>query len=836
MKRLFRQLGKKSVLAFLYPFCIMLMILIVRGIYPFGDKSFLHMDMYHQYMPFFAEFLHKLKNGESLLYSWNVGMGSNFLALFSYYLASPANWLVVLSPEKYLMEFMTFLIVIKMSLCGVTFYQYLKYHFKEERYSMVLFSCFYALSGFLAAYNWDIMWLDNVILAPLIILGLEKLFYEKKFLVYTLTLGLSILSDYYLSIMICIFVVLYFLVLLFAEPKRWKAIFPFAGSSLLAGGLAGVLLLPTYFALRFSEFGQFAFPKKISTYFPLWDVVARHFMNVVTEQQLDHWPNIYCGVAVFLLLPAYVLNRRIPWRERLGKLALSAFLLLGFSVNMLAFVWHGFNYPDSLPARQSFLYIFLMLLMCYEAFVKLRSVSTKVLWGSLAGTLMYVLLCEKFLGYDGDFTLASFYGTGIFLLLYAGLLCLYHRGNFGNRRIYAGFMVLSTAVVLLESGINMASTSVSVTSRSAYLEDLDAYEKLVARVRERDDGFYRFEKWKRTTKNDGNLVGYPTATVFSSTANSYIGDLYEKWGMGYSKVFYCFDGATPLTSALLNVKYMFSETPREEAGGLYRFVDEEDGIYLYECSLSLPLGFVAPEGFHMPEEKLDRTVTTPFEVQNDMVQELADGERIFIPVSVQDEGAAVRIDILETGYYYAFSRSKKTKNMTVSVDGRETEYKKMGNGYILPIGYVEAGSEVLLTCEENVELNIAACRLEMETLQTVIEKLQSQTFSVEDFSSDYIRGHIQVDTPGELVLSIPYEPGWSILVDGKEVEPDWYAEAFLSVWLEKGEHQITLTYFPQGLKAGIAVSVLSLAVLAVICILQQKDGNTVRKTKKQEDR
>lgn len=44
--------------------------------------------MYHQYAPFFSEFRHKLLSGESLLYSWDVGMGVNFAALYAYYLAS----------------------------------------------------------------------------------------------------------------------------------------------------------------------------------------------------------------------------------------------------------------------------------------------------------------------------------------------------------------------------------------------------------------------------------------------------------------------------------------------------------------------------------------------------------------------------------------------------------------------------------------------------------------------------------------------------------------------------------------------------------------------------
>ena len=76
-----------SVLAFFVPAFIMLVLFIIRGIYPFGDRSFLFSDMYHQYMPFLSEFVHKIKAGEGLSYSYNVGIGSNFLALYVYYVA-----------------------------------------------------------------------------------------------------------------------------------------------------------------------------------------------------------------------------------------------------------------------------------------------------------------------------------------------------------------------------------------------------------------------------------------------------------------------------------------------------------------------------------------------------------------------------------------------------------------------------------------------------------------------------------------------------------------------------------------------------------------------------
>ena len=75
--------------AFLLPFVIYAVICFRNGVFPFGDNCILHVDMYHQYEPFFTEFMDKLKHGGSLLYSFRLGLGSDFVALFAYYLASP---------------------------------------------------------------------------------------------------------------------------------------------------------------------------------------------------------------------------------------------------------------------------------------------------------------------------------------------------------------------------------------------------------------------------------------------------------------------------------------------------------------------------------------------------------------------------------------------------------------------------------------------------------------------------------------------------------------------------------------------------------------------------
>ena len=321
-----------SVLAFFVPAFIMLVLFIIRGIYPFGDRSFLFSDMYHQYMPFLSEFVHKIKAGEGLSYSYNVGIGSNFLALYVYYVASPFNWLVFLLPESLIMEFMSYLVILRIGLMGLTFSIYLRKTFGKADPAVILFSTCYALSGYLAAYNWNVMWLDCLILLPLILLGAERLAREGRWIMYTVTLGLCILTNYYISIMICIFLVLYFGMLLITEyytmtegqSQKVKTVFcrigRFAFASLLAGGLAAALLIPEVCAILRTDFGNSDFPATLESYFSVFDMLARHCLCVTTERGLEHWPNIYCGVAVFLLVPMYALNEKISVRKRFCNL------------------------------------------------------------------------------------------------------------------------------------------------------------------------------------------------------------------------------------------------------------------------------------------------------------------------------------------------------------------------------------------------------------------------------------------------------------------------------------------------------------------------------------
>ncbi|MDR2044467.1 MAG: YfhO family protein [Clostridium sp.] len=938
-------------LAFFLPFLVMLLLFVANGIYPFGNRSFLFSDMYHQYMPFFSEFMRKIKAGEGLGYSWNVGLGSNFLALYVYYLASPLHWLSFLFPEKHLMEFMSYLVTVKIGLCGLSSCFYFRRHFRTKDLSVLFFSTFYALSGYMAAYNWNIMWLDVVVLAPLVLLGLEQLVREGRGGLYCATLSLSIFTNYYLSILLCVFLVFYFLFLLLTageyggedgltgsrakkgegppvgsaagsdagQDKRASAgfaagsragksaaaCFRFVGCSVLAAGMAAVLLIPEVCAIWRTDFGSSDFPQKLEAYFPVLDMLARHCVGVATERGLEHWPNLYCGAAVFLLLPLYVLNDGIPVRQRFGRLALAGLFLFGFATNIADFIWHGWNYPDSLPARQSFLYILVVLTMCLEAFRQIgRTEKKRILHGYLAAAV-FLLFCEKFTDSE-DFPVEAELVTLLLAAGYAILLYLY-RSRAGDedgaepggeepdgagaalekrgkppektavRRWKQRLGFIAMAAVLGEASVNMYHTSVGTTSRSAYLDQQADYLALLAETTEKinseEKAFFRIEKFTRKTKNDGTLTGYPTASVFSSTMNSDVARLYQKWGMRHSKVYYGFDGATAFTSALLNVRYLFDaaeetnprpaakESPpaqepvreriaegsgresapepeafwRGKAGPLYELRRVSGDVALYESKAALPFGYVAPEGYQLPEGYQDE----PIKLQNRMVRDLGISEDLFRSVGPVQSGEEVFLTADATGYYYAVTPSSGTSKITADfpradrrkgsvLSGTETrEYADLKKASVLSLGYLEEGETVILRNgdeeDETPEIKLQAYRMEQEVLEEALAALSREHLTEVAYDSTHISGGIRMSRSGRLILSVPYETGWSITVDGETAQPVLFGGTLIALDLEAGYHTLEMTYVPEGKYAGILVSVAGWLVGAGI-LLRWKSG------------
>ena len=813
------------IVAFGLPFLICVIICIGNGVYPFGDNCILHIDMYHQYCPFFTEFLNKLQTGGSLQYSWNLGLGSDFVSLYAYYLASPLNFLILLCPKSHVIEFMTLLIILKISASGLTFFLYIRHHYKligkdgrmhkNQMIPALVFSTAYALSGFVAAYSWDIMWMDCIALFPLIMIGLERLVQEKKAGLYYITLALCIFCNYYISIMICIFLVFAFALLFFSQKKgKGGAILRFGWYSLLAGASSAILLLPEIAVLSVSGSAEGGFPKTAEFYFNILAELGRGAAVTSVYTGNDHWPNLYAGAFSLFLVWIYVLNRRISWKEKAPRIAMLVFFLVSFAENQLDYIWHGMHFPQALPGRQSFLYSFVLLSMGFAAVRKRKG--TRIWNIAVAAIVSMALLLVA--GWYGDETVTepvSLVITALFICVYAVAFVLTKITGKKKRLAFAQFAVF---VAVAELAVNMAATGFGTTSRVAYTEKQSDYEKLLEMAKEDNEetgsGFYRVEDTGRKTKNDDSLYGYASATIFSSLMNLDVSHLFQSLFMEGGKNFYCYNGATPLSSSLFSVKYMLSDNALEESP--YRILVGGSGkSFLYRNNFSLPLGFVMDE-----QAIADWNVSTADRMAslNSFASALgAEGQMLYPATYVTDANAGdTTIDIAEDGYYYADYESCTSDTLTVNrSDGWTKQYSKTSHRYLIELGECKAGDEIHILNSNMESIEFEVYQLNEKVVQQAFDTLNAQTMQLTDMTDRKIEGKIQVQNAGRLVLSVPADEGWTLYVDGKETEIEPLADALVGVHLEKGRHTIKLCYTTPGVKAGAGFS-LGAVVLFMI--------------------
>lgn len=813
------------IVSFAIPFIICIGICIANGVYPFGEQCILHVDMYHQYCPFFTEFMNKLKTGGNLMYSWNIGLGSDFISVYTYYLASPLNWFLFLCPENHVIEFMTLLILLKIAFAGFGMYLFLEDGAGQEmRVWGLLFSTAYALSGFVCAYSWNIMWMDSVALAPVIMLGLKRLVKEQRPMLYYVTLSLSILANYYISMMICMFLVFYFAVLFFENRGKLAAVLRFAWYSLLAGGTGVILMLPEMKILSYSGSSGISFPKEPEWYFSIIPELSRGCTTAAGYTGTEHWPNLYAGAFSYLFLVLYLCNSQISWKKKLPRLGMVVLFLLSFANNYLDFIWHGLHFPDSLPGRQSFLYIFLILVLGFEVLknrdgIRVWQIGLSALFcGLLLGAGAYMT--------DTEITdPMSFLVTALFIFCYAvlgGLLC-FCRKKFHEED---GWLVISRknqlvlqkmlfAVAMAELVINMAVTGFYTTSRTTYTEKWESYQNLLACAEE--ESFFRVEDTERLTKNDDSLLGYASATQFSSLMNINVSHFFQSLYMEGGKNFYCYNGATPIPSAMLSVRYFLSETLLPDSP-LRTYIKGDDKQHLYRNNYCLPIGFV------MEEEAVDAlnlNVHSKLEGINQLGRLLGAQEDMLRPAAytMESEPGETRITVQEDGYFYADNTDCMSDTLTISSeDGRSTTYSKTTHRYLFDLGYYHAGDVIRITNRKSEEIPFFAYKLDMKAVEQAYEVLNRQTFEQTGHTDTSVDGNIQMDHAARLIFSIPSEEGWSLFVDGTKQEIIDFEDTFISVSLPPGEHQIHLQYQTPGLLEGAAMSVCC-AVLAGISLL-----------------
>lgn len=863
----FLKVNRHVFAAFFIPVFILTLVFAITGIYPFGQQQIAVIDMYHQYVPFLGELQYRLQGGGSLFYSWNSGGGCNFWCLLSYYGASPLNLILILFPQKLLMEGITVILLIKVGLTGSFMFIYLK-NIRTcadgivdmiSGWHTVSFACMYALCSYVIGYYWCIMWLDAVMVLPLCVLGLSRLISEGRIAMYTISLAYIVFANYYISIMVCIFILVYYPVLYFITVRgegvktcvltALKA----AGCSLLGIAMSAVMLLPTYISMKNAYYFSSDMPEEWSFYEDALDVINQLLPDAHLTY-LDGLPNLCCGFLVTMMLIIYFISRDIQIRE---KALNGVFLLLMFfsmNINKLDFIWHGMHFPNQLPFRFSFVVCFVITGMAYRVFKRIDGTDPKTIMKVIAGMAAYYVFAQKLLADKVDDVQIFFYYGLAFLAMYSVVLMLHRTGRIGSR----SFAVLLTAVVCVEllattwNGIELIGNS----SRETYNENRSSITAL-AEYAGREGGstesggdgtFSRMEVDDPIIHNCPALYHYRGMGQFSSTLNADTTGLMEKIGFeghpGSNRFNYV--ETCPVLNCITNTNYLIGKNKKIEDAD-FEFVKKSGNSRLYKSRYPLSIGYMLPESIRT----WNPVSEDPFENLNGYIKAATDGQisNVFEDAGageVEDYGMAsyysgnntlectlneseengtviLTFKAKKSGKHYVYAAADSAERITIErQDNKKDTEVQSDCGSVLNIGDLKKGEEFRIRVEfekdRDGRVRTHVCTLDGSAWDKAYGLISENLMTVTDAGDTFIRGTVDVTERGMLMTSVPYEDGWHLKVDGNSrTISELAGGSWISLPLDVGVHKIELSFRPPGIIAGLIITLLSAAALLFMC-------------------
>lgn len=825
------------------------------GMWPFGEKTGMVVDMHHQYAPLLSGLRDAILNGKLSLYNFEVGLGANYLSLGAYYLASPLNLLLLLFPENLLAEGILLITLIKNALCGAMFALCVQQVYGKRGLHIPVVSLMYSLMMYLLAYSWNIMWLDVVMILPLAVYGFERLMSKGKYLTYVLSLAYALYVNYYIAFMLCIFLVLYFFTYCTRVQREGRAVAVcfgrFAGFSVLAAGLAAFLLIPVFFALKLTSAADSSLPEITNT-LDIFQLLGRHLAGTSPTIRSGNLPNLYCGVLSAVCVPLFALNKHIALRARLSYLGLWLVMAFSLLINWSDLLWHGLHAPNDLPYRFSFLYSFVLLLMAYMTLEHIEGIGLKQVFAVLAGAVAYLVIEERF---GGDmYGFEVIYVNLILIVVYAVILALVANKKLRRRLAYALLLLVVGIELTVNAGYGILQVNGNeyFTRHDDYVDNeiTEALHAAVERTQEIGDakygkGKYRMEFLPRRTCVDTALFHYQGITNFASS--NYYSTTKLMGGLGYaingvnSHLYHSF---MPFTDSLLGIRYLVSE---KEMNGISQLTKVDTVTYgectyhIYENMQALSFGYVVDPTIR----DFDFTKYDPISSMEDLFAKLND---LYLPlfftnsidavsgtgaesgysiagfrVQPSDDGSAAVFTstISRPGQIYVYADCMAAKSMNIRYGDNESVSVSAHEPYLVSVGAMEMGETVTLevTADQYCSGNFYVVTLNEEAYDKGMEILANEQWEIEHMSNSRITGKVDASFAGVMMTSIPYDAGWTVRVDGEKVPTFGINDGLLAFHMGAGAHTVELTYYPTGWWSGVAVSIVSLAVLAVLLIM-----------------
>ena len=846
-------------LSILIPAVMILAIFLLFTITPFGNRTWLTIDLGQQYVDFFSYYQDTLlHHPEQFFYSFSKSIGGEMVSLWAYYLLSPFNLLFLLIPRSAIAMGVSLLIFLKLVSCTVSFAVLLDVKFKQRNWTTLLFALSYGFMSYLSANQFNVMWLDALIGLPLIILGVDALLQKRNPLYYVLPLSLTILSNYYTGYMICLFLGLYFpyAYLMANDSFSWKSFVKQFGRfifySVLSVGLIMVILLPTFYSLLGSKGTATTIAWSLkSEYNPLL-MASKLFLGSFDFHEMQKgYPNIFVGSLTLFSFLCYFKEKKIARFQRLYALFITVVILISFNIEMFDKLWHAGQLPNWYSYRFSFLFSFWMVFLGYQWALKKTAVGIRetfvYFFLVLAIGIGFILFPQDYLQ---GWQIALGFGLSMGILY--GLI-LIGRGKRTHQKFLISFVVIE---LLLNSIVTLSRLGYVMNAEfTAYQSSLANWSTVLLPA---ENEFYRSEKTMLRSKNDSLQVPTYGVSHFSSTFEKETEKFFDAIGVRQGTAYVNYSNGTLLTDALLGIKNTFIETTNATYNERWERKDLED----LPTIASFDEGYIVtnPNALSIayPMKAILKSMKVPtnhpITMQNQLAnalsgttspkniftkvpyettfENISDSPVVYQRIQLEDNTQVGTITLTFTPetddpIYLEMAGTMGEEDLEMTLNGEPYAfYPVQSKPVLLSAAKNQKGQpqtfQIIVKSDgfEFSKLNLYS--LNTSLLNERLEQTKAQELKLETFSATHFAGTMDVFEDSTVLTTIPYSTGWKVWVDGQEVETYKILDSLLGFTISKGTHRIEYRYTTPFLLEGSLVSIASLLLLVFILYRRKK--------------
>lgn len=732
-------------------------------------------DYFLQYVPFIKELKRMVTSG-SLAWSWNSFLGDSFIGAYSYYTVfNPFAWLVALFPDDYILYGTMFATILKLSISTIGSMLYMRRFCKHDSYALIG-ALLYTFSGFTLVNTSFYFFLDVIAVFPFLMYGLELLICEKKQTVYILSLLLNAAINYYFFVSTVILIVLYVIFRLklykiSVWKQEWKTFCHIAICSILGIGLAGIALMPSFYAILGSGKATESIGTNIELfYYP--QLILERLRTLVAPIESGRYhaffdTSTWSSTAVYL--PIFGCFCVLQWCTRkkdwLKKICIALGICYFVPVLNAAFNLFSNIYYTRWLYGMALIFALVTVLTLEEVENTEQFISKKLLLGVtvFTGALLLIPTVIYFLYRSGISVINRFasacvseyfmgYSAIIIMLILtaANYGALWYITNAKKCSIKCIAIIVAVACVLNFGVYNIINYDFHESGYSNQYH----YEKTLIEGTENTSNTFEYRiDYPEQIRNYSLFKNMPSVNYYNSLQNP--GSSRFAQAVGIAENLASTQLNTPAsggeyTDALLSVKYYYDYDGNSTIPNGFQYLKTENGVDIYENKNYIPMGFTYKT--YCLEEQL---------------------------TSMQPENRAKAM--LQT--------------MVVSKEDEETVRK-----YLAP--------ELSITDEINLTRAIS----------------QRKTTACSSFTgtSNGFTAEITLDKDNIVFFSIPNDAGWEITVNGKPATVVDANYGLMGVCCDAGHNTISATYHTQGLQLGLGCSGISAAAWIVLEVLNRR--------------